>query len=254
MTFGGERAFLQETTLRSFLWRVRGDFHIGRWMRYFYLKQGLNKVAHNPKQILDAGCGEGAVTFYLGRRFPDSHIDGIDLEPANIALCKRTETKISNGHFSFRQADLQAGGLEKKYDLAVINNVLYAVPDYKKAAKALIDALSAGGYLVLQDMVLAHNPKEHTIADAVRMGFDPSEIETFLKQNQMNIVVHKKTFGVLGNLSHRGFSKVRNKPWLGNLFFPFLLFIGYLDTLFPVLEGSGFLIVAQKMKSAGLDL
>ena len=35
----------------------------------------------NTKQVVDVGCGTGVVTCYLGERYPDALVWGIDLSP-----------------------------------------------------------------------------------------------------------------------------------------------------------------------------
>lgn len=249
MIFGSQKKYIQKKSFCRILWAVRGDFHIGRWARYFYLRQILDRLKVSPQKILDAGCGTGGVTFFLEKRFPQAIIEGVDILKKDIEECSQIVCAIDS-KITFKTCDLQSFHPLEKYDLIVINNVLYAVVDYEKALKNLLACLAPGGFLILQDMDSEYLKQKYgtrkMIHDAVRMGFDPEQLKIFLEDLGAKVIVSKATFGPLGDFAHRFFDTVRQNPFLLNITFQFLLLLVFGDTLLRVKKGSGFLLVFRK--------
>ena len=52
--------------------------------------------AHNPKSIVDLGCGPGTLTTELAERWPGAHIIGIDSSPEMIAAAREGATSNTN--------------------------------------------------------------------------------------------------------------------------------------------------------------
>lgn len=48
-------------------------------------------------RILDAGCGEGITLEKLIRAFPDAEVRGLDVDPANVAICRRHDLPARQG-------------------------------------------------------------------------------------------------------------------------------------------------------------
>jgi len=48
-------------------------------------------------RILDAGCGEGITLEKLIRRFPQARVEGVDVDPANVAICRQHNLPVRQG-------------------------------------------------------------------------------------------------------------------------------------------------------------
>lgn len=106
-------------------------------------------AGHGSAQVLDFGCGVGALSAALARRRPDDRIDGYDVSSASL---ERVEPALrAHGLFTDKLEDLR-----RDYDLIVLSNVMHHIP--VMARQATIDDLAVrlapGGRL----LVIEHNP------------------------------------------------------------------------------------------------
>jgi len=102
--------------------------------------------ADRQARILDAGCGEGALLDFLRAR-GFARLDGFDLSPENVALCR------AQGLDFVREADaLRLGEQAGEYDLILSLDLLEHLP--KDAAAGFLEGarrrLAPGGALVIQ--------------------------------------------------------------------------------------------------------
>ena len=249
MFFGSERAVVQTSPFKRMLWTCRGDFHIGRWMRHFHLEQALKKIPGQPRAILDAGCGTGQDAFAMERHFPQVAIEALDFSENDIRLCIEMAAGLGS-RIVFKRQDLQTAKFERKYDLILVNSVFCTIRSYENVFQRLVDSLSPGGRILLLDMDSEYNHLHFggviTLSDAVYPGFSKMQLENLFRKNGLQILESSTILGDLGNFSHHLFSQFREKPLLLNLLFPFLLFLGFLDSRWPCKEGSGILLVGQR--------
>ena len=111
---------------------------------------------HDPRAVLEIGCGEGALAERLMRDFPQAHYTGIDIIPH---LGRMYEGPTENVTFQQITAEDLAEQKPGSFDLVVINDVMHHVPDdlrpgILQAAEAL---LQPGGVLVFKDWVRRTN-------------------------------------------------------------------------------------------------
>lgn len=97
-------------------------------------------------RVLDAGCGNGYLTRMLAQR--GANVVGV--EPANsmVGFCREKEAELRQG-VTYIQADLtRLPELGEPFDAVVCSMVLMAIPDWKPALRACVEALRPGGRLV----------------------------------------------------------------------------------------------------------
>jgi SAM-dependent methyltransferase len=250
MPFGSEQNVLQSSPVHKLLWKIRGDFHIGRWIRFFYLKKGLRKLKTIPGNILDAGCGKGQTTFFLEKKFPNSRIKGIDVSDEEIGICEKVAAEISS-RAEFSVWDLQQAPFSQSYDLIILNNVLSAIPDFEKAVKNVSQSLTAGGWLIIQDMNAPFLYKKYGNTPAYQgqahMGFSLDQLKYLLNKEQFRVSWAQHAMGFWGDWAHRLFDKTRKSSLLLNALFPLYIIAAYLDSLSLIVEGSGLFLIAQKL-------
>lgn len=66
--------------------------------------------------ILSFGCSTGEEVFTLRRYFPAARIKGIDINPANIAICERRLAEQGDAGIGFVRADSTRGEADGAYD------------------------------------------------------------------------------------------------------------------------------------------
>jgi SAM-dependent methyltransferase len=249
MPFGSEQQVLQTAWIRKVLWRLRGDFHLGRWARHFYIEKMIRKFSIEPRGILDAGCGKGQTSFFLERRFPNSAVCGVDNSAEDLAFCE-TVKKAVRSRVQFLKGDLTKEFPSGFYDLVILTNVLSAIRDYQTAFINIMKGLPDGGWLILQDMNLASlkercGPRPAYEGQA-HSGFYLEELSASMRSQGLEILCAAQTLGFFGDFAHRLFDCLRRSGFLLNVFFPLLKFLTYADTLFKIRKGSGLLVVGRK--------
>ena len=120
---------------------------------YVALQQAVMDTAApvSGERLLVAGCGTGNLEWLALQANPTLEVEAVDFSSAMLAAAR-----AKCGHFPhvrYQQADLCAplpfpdGGL----DVAVMCNVLYALPDGPAALREIARVLRPGGRLVLCD-------------------------------------------------------------------------------------------------------
>ncbi len=103
------------------------------------------------ERLLVAGCGTGNLECLATRRFPRLAVDALDFSPAMLA---RARAKCADRpRVRHLQADLCAGVPlpDAGADVAVMCNVLYALPDQQAALREIHRVVRPGGRFVLCD-------------------------------------------------------------------------------------------------------
>jgi 2-polyprenyl-3-methyl-5-hydroxy-6-metoxy-1,4-benzoquinol methylase len=115
---------------------------------YRYLINVLENRLKNVRNVLDIGCGTGAIDFYLANN--GISVVGIDistkavrnarLNAKNFGLALKTKFNIN--HFPHDK-------IEGKYDLVICSEVLEHLVDDSKAVNKIFELLKSGGLAVL---------------------------------------------------------------------------------------------------------
>jgi 2-polyprenyl-3-methyl-5-hydroxy-6-metoxy-1,4-benzoquinol methylase len=116
----------------------------------------LNALVRQIKQwgdasnILELGCGEGAVVERLAIEYPTASITGIDINPQVGRMFQGDRKRVV-----FKQQTIKDFAAENiaSFDLLVINDVMHHIP-WELHKEILTDAaitLKPGGHLVLKD-------------------------------------------------------------------------------------------------------
>jgi len=100
--------------------------------------------------ILELGCGEGAVIERLVKSFPKALITGIDITPKVGRMYQGDPSRVT-----FKQQSIQdfAPKNAEKFDLLIISDVMHHIP-WEFHDEIMIEAkkvLKPGAYLVLKD-------------------------------------------------------------------------------------------------------
>ncbi len=109
-----------------------------------YVYRGID--LEYAKNLLEVGCGVGAQTQILCRRFPDLKITGVDLSQAQLNVaCRQLKSEIKSKRLEFIQQDAQNLKLSKKdFDAAFLCWFLEHVPNPGKVLKKVKMHLKPG--------------------------------------------------------------------------------------------------------------
>jgi 2-polyprenyl-3-methyl-5-hydroxy-6-metoxy-1,4-benzoquinol methylase len=108
------------------------------------------KPTRTTVKVLDAGCGTGVSTEYLGHLNPQAEVLGIDLSEQALATaterCRRSQAQ----NVQFRQLSIyDVGQLAGNFDWINCVGVLHHMPDPVRGIQALADTLAPGGIMHL---------------------------------------------------------------------------------------------------------
>lgn len=103
-------------------------------------------------EILDAGCGTGAVSRELARRTPGGKVTGIDPSPVFLATARNVSAGIPN--LSFTEGDCRSlPFVSDRFDAVFFHTTLSHVPSPEEALKEAFRVLRHGGTLAVFDGV-----------------------------------------------------------------------------------------------------
>ena len=83
-----------------------------------------NVVDRAATRLLSFGCSTGEEVFSLRRYFPTAHIRGLDINPLNIAVCRRRLRKLGDQRIAFAVAGSVAHEQPASYDAVFCMAVL----------------------------------------------------------------------------------------------------------------------------------
>ncbi len=111
----------------------------------------------NHLNVIDLGCGTGALTADLRRLLPGSNVIGIDTSPQMIAKAKALETD----NLRFELDDIE--NVNGNWDLIFSNAALHWIPQHEDLIPRLLQMLNPYGQLVVQTPSNHRNPVHHMI-------------------------------------------------------------------------------------------
>ncbi len=101
--------------------------------------------------VLDVGCGPGALTIEIARRVLPGRVVGLDINREMLAAARRASPPGALPNLAFREGNIRDGAWEAEFDLVSATRVLQWIPDVEGALAAMIAAARAGGLVVAVD-------------------------------------------------------------------------------------------------------
>jgi len=250
---GGKKNLAEK--LKKLYISVFGIPEIGFQIRSLYFEKILTsrKFLKSFKSILDAGCGIGAYTFLLAKRFKKAKIIGGDIDKQKLNICRTLTGELSVKNADFTYLDITEKQNTAKYDLIVNIDVLEHIDHYELALENFSNLLRKDGYLYIH----APQPNQQRIFKSLRQwrhedhaheGIIKNELEEKLKKLGFKIVTSMETFGFFGKLSwelnHLTLSK---NFFIAGLLYPLLNIIANLDLWQKNKNGLGIAVLSQKI-------
>ena len=171
---GGETRRISRTTF----WNAYAKAYDGllAFAPYKHLVEHVSDIvlSYKPERVLDLGCGTGNVTAMLVQKNPQVHVDAVDW---SRAMLKMLPKKVAGKSVVISRSDA-LGFLERsdrRYDVIVMNNVLYTIHDRQRLWGLLRDHLSKDGRIVVANpdtadsrVLLRSHRAEHSFWSLVR--------------------------------------------------------------------------------------
>jgi SAM-dependent methyltransferase len=135
-------------------------YDLGLWA-YFLGQEGrvraslVDRVPGEPRRILDLGCGTGASTFALAKRFPQAELWGVDLSPFMLERARQRSASLEKSRVCFAQQNAEhlSDFETASFDLVSSSFLQHEVPRsanraiFREAARLL----RPGGILAILD-------------------------------------------------------------------------------------------------------
>lgn len=110
----------------------------------------------STKKVIEVGCGVGAQSEILLRRFPDLQLTGIDLSEKQLAAAKDALTKLefAKGRYSLHEMSAEDIKFEaESFDGAFLCFVLEHVPDPRRVLSEVRRVLTPGGVIYITEVL-----------------------------------------------------------------------------------------------------
>jgi len=102
-------------------------------------------LATRATRVLDAGCGEGKVALTVGARYPEIHVDGVEVSETNVRIAKRLNRYPNVAFHAGLIEEMDQRFEPESFDLAYSFAVLEHVRDVGEAVTAILNVLRPGG-------------------------------------------------------------------------------------------------------------
>ncbi|WP_431950265.1 class I SAM-dependent methyltransferase [Actinacidiphila sp. bgisy167] len=112
-------------------------------------------LRNEPRRIVDLGCGPGAGTFALLRRFPDAHVTAVDASAGHLRLLRERARALGvGGQVLTVPADLDASGWPDlgTPDLVWASASMHHMADPGHALRSVHELLAPGGLFVVVEL------------------------------------------------------------------------------------------------------
>ena len=178
-----------------------------------------------PQKIFDAGCGVGATSRYLSKKFPQNYFTGISLTPNEIKLAKKIqkEQNIINAEFlvgNYTDIKFPDNSFDKAFAL---ESVSYAVSK-KDVVSEISRVLKPGGKLAIIDGFLTKDlPLNSFMQHAYIVDLKKRALPGYASLQEMRMY-----------LESAGFIDITVRNLTKNIIFNYL-FTGFFYSLFPLL-------------------
>jgi trans-aconitate 2-methyltransferase len=124
------------------------------------------------EQVLDIGCGDGAITARLAEQLASGEISGIDVSPRMISAARDRHPGLT-----FEVGDVLTMRYDSAFDVATSFNVLHWVLDLREAFARIRAALRPSGWALVQ--FVCGSPRPSLEATAMNVARQPEWAASF---------------------------------------------------------------------------
>ena len=218
---------------------------------YRNLIRVLEKYVKKEDEILDIGCGAGAIDFFLANR--GFKVTGIDISTNAIEMCKKSSHALEfESQLKFARINFPIQDIAEKFNLILCSEVLEHLKDDKIAVEKAYKMLCNGGISIFS--VPSKNAPLYKIGYTdkfdKRVGhlrrYSQTEFKTLIVDAGFEILEIIRSEGILRNFLFLNSSLGWIIRILNNINFMSDLVIFFDNITIPFFGESDILIVAQK--------
>ncbi len=129
-------------------------YDLTRWSFLFGRRSLLHRLpaGASPREVLEIGCGTGAVLATMAEQLPQARLEGVDLSGEMLAVagrrCRRLGERVRLRHGAYGEAE----GHEGRFDLVVASYALSMFnPGWERAIEQALRDLRPGGRIAIVD-------------------------------------------------------------------------------------------------------
>ena len=112
----------------------------------------LNRIPHEPRKILEIGCGIGSTTCLIGERFSRATVMGLDFDGEQVALA---QARAHPSNVMFIQGDAMGFPFEDNtFDALFSLLTFHHLENYQRSLKECLRVLRPGGRLYVIELGL----------------------------------------------------------------------------------------------------
>ena len=244
-------------------------------LREWYIMRELGSLLRDreTKSMLDAGCGYGEYSYFVGSRFPDVSVISLEYDGALAADFGEFVRRAGLSNVQVIEGDVLGLKDMEAYDLILCGSVLEHIEQDEKALANLVAALRPGGRMLVYvpttpKRYLPHYRRIEAGADESGGGSqyghvrDYSYSEIVRKMGDAGLKIHKTvtTYGFFGALAFEILytflphsTRFSRRHWFilppyFLLIHPFVLLLMCLDLVWNNNRGNGFMGIAERPK------
>jgi 2-polyprenyl-3-methyl-5-hydroxy-6-metoxy-1,4-benzoquinol methylase len=141
--------------------------------------------------ILEVGCGEGAMTERIVRTYPDANLLAIDITPNVGRLFRGNSSRVAFSQVPVEEVAQRRPG---SYDLVVLSDVMHHVPGNLRYSLlgAIRQAMAPEGSLIFKDWIISATPI-HWLCETSDRYLTGDDVSYFTPQGMDNLLA--ETFG-----------------------------------------------------------
>lgn len=122
------------------------DYHISTTSALEHFKQNFDTNFFNGvSSILDIGCGDGKITAYIAKLYPECTVVGADVSEEMLTFAAEHYPSSQYPNLSFIKRDARTLSFINSFDRIISFNCLHWINDQKLALKSIYDSLKPGG-------------------------------------------------------------------------------------------------------------
>jgi len=241
-----------------------GTPHLGTFANGIYLRRTTRHMT--PASVLDAGCGDGTLAFYMASKFPKARVLGVDIgeqglhaSDSTLDICARVHRSVPLSNLEFRQLDLRQLDAREEFDFVYSFDVLEHIAENRQVLANIHRALMPNGLLLVripsrkQKRILSRRfTREHerwAEIEHVGQHYEMDTLQADLKQIGYRVLSAEYTMGNWGRLSFElaeALQYYHVPQALQMLCMPALKTLRFADTCTTIRDGDGLLVLCQK--------
>lgn len=147
---------------------------------------------HEPKQVVDLGCGPGHLTQLMAKKWPRAHFTGIDSSWPMLEKARENQDE----RFSWLHADLHSWRPEQKIDLVFANSFFHLI-EHRDYLPELFSYMNSGGVVAIQMPVCRNTAWYQLMLDVLKMRNEQGIVfgDNYLLSNvERNYVMGKEYY------------------------------------------------------------